>query len=128
MAKRALAGQELFEARVNDLTEKIAAELDLDWLSVRTRFNEHPAADGGDTVAETLPHWEYRQTKIIWNSEVGITQTDEQLERVIIHELVHALLAPIWEEIPATQQNRLAKHNELATENVTRAIQAARRR
>ena len=124
----AINGQDLFEAKATEILDRVCDELDLGWLSVRQRFNEHPSADGADTIAETAPQWEYRIATIIWNVEVGVSQTDEKIERVVIHELVHALMSPLWSELSAAQQNKLAKQNELATENVTRAIQAARRR
>jgi hypothetical protein len=124
--KEVFKGQKEFEKRATEMTNRIAEELDLGWLRINHRFNEHAAPESLDTIAEAYPHWEYRQTKIIWNVSTASTVNDDELERVIIHELVHALIAPLFEELSNAQQQKLSKQNELSTENITRAITAAR--
>ena len=49
--------------------------------------------------------------------------TDAELTGVAIHEIVHALIEPIVSVLNETQIRANRKLNELATENVARAIQ-----
>jgi hypothetical protein len=113
--------QEIHEARVLGMAERVERELDLGWLKITHKFSTR--ADER-VAAEAFPDWEYRQASILWQLCVVATITDEELHATMIHEVVHCLTAPLWNSLPT-----LAKHfdrlNELATENVTRAILAA---
>lgn len=113
--------QELHEARCTLIVERIAYELDLQWLRITNRFDM--CTDEPDrTVCETIADWEYRQVTFAWNIVQVAAAEDAELEQVATHELCHALIAPLWESLTPPQQGKLTKLNELATENVARVI------
>jgi hypothetical protein len=96
----------------------------MDWLTIKHKFDDR--IDGDRVIAETIADWEYRQATIRWNLPTVACLSDAELDDTIVHEYVHVLNAPLYESLPETLKDRLAKHNEFSTENVARAIMAAR--
>ena len=74
--------------------------------------------EGSDTIAETLCNWEYRSASISWFMGKVATLTDVELERAVVHEMTHVLLAPIERHVA----KRYTEQAEFAVENTARLI------
>lgn len=92
-------------------------------------------------TATTECRWQYFQGKIKWYLPSAVRHTDDHLERTLVHELVHCLLAVeqvlvdyrlnadyeagmmTGDEYTAVQE-RNSEHLEMATEAVTKALWA----
>jgi hypothetical protein len=120
MSKSPIRDQELLEARCIAVVERIAEELDLGWLKIVNSFDPRNSEDR--VVCECKSDWEYRQCSLLWNLHQVASTTDEDLEEIAVHELVHGLNDPVWGSLSGAQQEKLGRLNELATENVARVI------
>lgn len=121
MSKSPIRDQDVLEERCIAVVERIAAEMDLGWLKIVNSFDPRNE-DTGRVLCECRADWEYRQCSLLWNLHQVASTTDEDLEETTIHELVHALNDPVWGSLSGAQQERIARLNELATENVARVI------
>lgn len=54
--------------------------------------------DDESTCACTNSSWTYRKAHITWYIEKLSTLSDHELEDVVVHELVHVLLAPVTQD------------------------------
>jgi hypothetical protein len=123
-------GEAAERKRLVDMVDEVVAWLDLSWLRWTVRFSVKLDTDDADAVrrvaAEAVPDWEYRQATIVfWPSET-VSMDDDELHAMVVHEVVHVLLAPLWVEASTAKgaPDGIGKLNELATENITRAILA----
>lgn len=90
-------------------------------------------------TATTHAQWQYLDANIKWYLPSAVRHNDEILEKILLHEFVHVLLAPEQSLVDTeivhssshgqyseTQSNSLAERNyehiELSTEMVTKAI------
>lgn len=112
--------QALNEARVRALAERVQADLGLGWCSIEHRFTTVFSADR--ILAEAEVDWEYRQASIAWNLQAVAVIDDAELLATMVHELVHVMIAPLWESLPDKIQAQTSKLMELSTENVSRSI------
>jgi len=119
MAK-GIRDQDKIEQRVNDLTDRLARDFDLGWMTFKNSFDS--AIDGDRIVCQTFCDWEYRQATFKWNTHQLSSMQDDELELTAIHEMVHCLNAVLWESLPPKRQNNMTKLNELSVENITRVI------
>ena len=123
------------QERILDITSRLEKELGLDgWLTIRHQF--HPGFDGDHTIdsdgnatvykttAITTPQWEYRFATITWYLKTAVTQTDQELEAVAIHEYIHILLAPVTTLLPIKPLH--TKLEEYVTECLMRLVGHAR--
>ena len=94
------------------------------WWTIRNRFSTK--TEGDRITAATTTDFEYRQATIMWNLPMAVLLTDDELEATIIHEYVHILMACLWNSLPDDVGEHIERMNELAVENITRTIQAAR--
>lgn len=133
--------------RVTKLIAKLApiwqTRLGLDhWDIQHTHIDTYFGDDSGQdhkVTATTHAQWQYMDANIKWYLPSAVRHNDETLEKILIHELVHVLLAPeqtlIDTEIThssshgqysETQTNALVERNyehiELSTEMVTKAL------
>jgi hypothetical protein len=111
------------EARAEEATRGLAYRLGISkWMNIVITFDSSHSEDR--TACEATCDWEYRQVSFKWNLPIVAGLTDRDLEETALHELVHPLIAPLWDCVPeADQENtKIAKLHELATENVARAI------
>lgn len=90
------------------------------WLKITVKFDESHSEDR--VVCQTTADWEYRQASFLWNLQEVASMADDELVEVAIHELCHALNHPMASCFTDTQRKQYAKLEELATENVARAI------
>jgi hypothetical protein len=115
-------GRREVEDRLRQLVADVANRLDLGWLDISVTFRDDSTDD--TPLCEELGDWHYRRAALRWSVTHAASATDEELHGAAVHELVHALIGPLWDSLPDKQQTELTKLNELATENVTRAILA----
>lgn len=113
------------EARAEEAIRQAAYEMGIPaWLEIAVAFDPKHVEDDGRIACTTHCDWEYRQVSFIWNLPIVATLTEDALRKIAIHELVHALIAPLWDCIDekAQEDTLISKLNELATENVTRVL------
>jgi hypothetical protein len=115
-----IRGQAAEEARILTMADEVQEELDLGWATIIHRFSSHHA-DGDERVAcHTTVDWEYRQAGMLWYVRETMAESDLNLRRIIVHEMVHVMLAPMESLVDSSHLKD--KVCELAVENVTRAI------
>ena len=107
--------------RIEDLVTILCGELDLTWLTVRNRYEVREAEE---TAAEAIGDSKYRELTIRWNMALTSMMDEEALLATAVHELVHGMIGPLWDQIPDREQRTWSWHNELATENVARCLLA----
>lgn len=128
---------------INELAPTWQTRLSLDhWEIEHVYLDAYYTDDNGEdfkVTATTESRWQYMQGIIKWYLPSAVRHDDQTLEKVLVHELVHILLAPeqtlIDTEIvhtsahgnyTETQSNALSERNyehiELATEMTTKAL------
>jgi hypothetical protein len=95
--------------------------LEMRWLHITVSCSDSEHPDDSYTAADTDAKWEYRQAKITFYLPSIANHDDEDLEGIIVHELVHVLLAPM----ESLRKDSETKQCELAVENTARALIAA---
>lgn len=121
--------------RITGMVDALIDRLDLGWTRWAVRFAVKLDTDAGDdashhrTVAIAEPDWEYRQATLIFYPATSVGMTDVALREIAIHEIAHVLIAPMWVSACKYEDldEELSEVNELATENVARALEAALR-
>jgi hypothetical protein len=119
MSKSHIRDQDEIEQRIRDLMDRLVEQMDIGWLKVTNAFD---TGTEDRVICTTVCDWEYRQASFKWSLVQAATMTDADLQLAAVHELVHCLNASIWLSMSPKQQDRYAKLNELATENVARCI------
>lgn len=125
--------QVYLERLVNRKVRSLLGILKVEWLEVINSFyrvlSDSEGQDDNDTMCEAkCEAWPYRRCTLRWNLGPLASAPEEDLDGYIIHELVHAMMAPLVESVPAqegTLATMLNTLNEMATENVAQAITAA---
>lgn len=104
--------------RIETMTAKWQDYLDMGLRITHRRLDTVADEPMQGMVAETKVCWEYRQASILWYVPNVCTIEDDELERIVIHEFLHALLAPIEVRVP----DKFLKEREFAVQSVTDAI------
>lgn len=112
----------LHKARATAIVEEIVNRFDLGWMQWVVAFDPK-AQDDNRVLCQTICDWYYRQTTLLFNLPTLASTTDAQLRGVVIHEIVHALIAPLFTSLTEAVQERLHDVNELSTENVSRVLE-----
>lgn len=130
------------------ITKKAAlwqTRMGLDHWEIDHVFLDTFYGDDGDedfkVTAITESRWQYMQAKIKWYMPSAVRHDDDELEKVLVHELCHVLLAPEQalvdtkthhsvssSQFTGFEADALWERNyenlELATEMTTRAVMA----
>ena len=101
--------------KIVDYTKEWQRLLDLDHFTIGISFVNGYKPDDSDTVAETSCYWQYRTAEITYY--LALAKRTADIELVVIHELVHILVAPMADACKGKRQQC-----ELAVENTARAI------
>ena len=109
------------QTKIETLTRHWQRLADLGWLTIKNVFSEDPSPDPQD-IAWTTTDWEYRRTEITWYLPRVAELELQELEETVVHELAHALVAPMEENL--TEKHR--KVCEFAVESVARALLAVK--
>lgn len=86
--------------------------------------------DGGDSgddfkvTATTEGRWNYLQAKVKWYLPSMVRHTDEENEKILVHELCHVLLMPEQELLDYKLQSIASDDERNPTENEFDAIQS----
>lgn len=104
-------------------------------------FYDDESGEDFKVTAITESRWQYMQGKIKWYIPSAVRHADDELEKILVHELCHILLAPEQALVDTSTQNNITlgqyidseanalwernyEHLELATELTARAIMA----
>lgn len=87
-------------------------------LDVTVRCDQHYAESSHFTCADTEFDWEYRAGAITFYLPACCPKTEDELSEIVVHELIHVMLAPMEDVI----KSRYNKQIEFAVETVARAI------
>jgi hypothetical protein len=107
--------------KITKIIDELVDELDLHWCDINLYFNEAEAEDD-QSPADVRTEPEYRRAKMTWTLPLVAPLDDETIEEHAIHELSHVLMGPIHKYLKGHRWRE-----ELATQNIARAIQSARR-
>lgn len=112
----------MIQERIAEIAARWERMIDLPGIDITHVYVNSTNDDDVDTAATTSTAWIYRQAEIKWYLTACAGMDDEGLELVVIHELVHVLLATLKDRLKAGSD----EHCEHATENVARALLAVR--
>jgi hypothetical protein len=115
-----MRNQDKEQERIELIMEHVLEELRLDWVTIRLKWNTTMGAESDRTACKTTTDWEYRQSSMDWCLPLTAAMTDLELLRLVVHEVIHVLVAPM--EMLIKDQELSNKVCELAVENVTRAL------
>lgn len=110
--------------RISVIFHEWYALLELDWCNVTLYRSDAARPDDSDCAADTDSKWQYRQARIAFYLPALANHDDSDLESVIVHELVHVMINGMESKVA----EKFTDQCELAVENVTRALIAARER
>src|ERR1022692_733835 len=118
MAQKAqLPDQKALEQRVETICTRLEEWFDLGWQEIAHIFNRGGDDDNSDTACTASAKWQYRLATLTWNLDALVSQTDEQIEEIAVHEYIHVLCGPIQEYLPDD-----TAREEFVTESLTRVI------
>lgn len=83
---------EATRAKLIALSDKWLPMLGLKWWTVEFVYDREGTDFEPPCVARASVRWEYLQGTLLWNMPLIATNTDEELERVFVHECMHILL------------------------------------
>jgi len=107
--------------RIKKYIKKWLKPMGLGWYKVDIFYNRMPDKDINDASATTECMWQYRKANVNFYTCVTVGLSDEELENIVIHEFVHILLNPLYQE-----NERMSLQNEYATETIARAFEWVR--
>lgn len=93
MKKQKLNTDDLIE-RIRTVTDKWVPLLGLDdWdIGVELAPETDDAAPGLASAADCMAHWQYQRAQIRFEETYAYYCTDTQLEKLVVHELMHCVL------------------------------------
>lgn len=84
------------KARVKELIDKWADVFELDQWNMTFMWTRVLNEDNSDCIAKTHGRWQYRHATIeFFLPIVAENDNDDELERTVIHELMHIILLPM---------------------------------
>lgn len=105
------------KSRITPLLDKWA-HAGFNWWRITYVWDRNEKPDFPHTAADCEAWWQYRSAKITFYLPVCEDADDEELERIVVHELVHVLIGSIHN----FENDETREMTEYATENVTRAL------
>lgn len=91
-----------------------------DWY-IRYEYYRDPDEDEPNTAAYTRPLWQYKRGTIELRLQALMTEDDERLVNILVHEFVHCMLDPICEPSESVHYRNAV---EFTTQTVTDSIMA----
>lgn len=108
-------------ARIDRIFTHWTDVLGMNWMHLVLYRSDTSHETDSDCAADTSAKWQYRSAKITVYLPTVANHTDEDLEGIIVHELVHVLINPM----ESLMKDRDTNQCELAVENVALALMAA---
>lgn len=67
------------------------------WWTLKHEFTTEPSTEepGHAAQADTMADWRLREATMTWYLERTVALTDEELDNLVIHEMLHPILDPI---------------------------------
>lgn len=112
---------------VNEFTETWQPILGLGHFTIETVFLDSYYGDDGEedfkVTAVTESRWQYLQARIKWYLPSAARHGRDEIERIVVHELTHVLLAP--EQTLIDSRLEQAAEDEAMTDSEYGQLQAA---
>ena len=109
------------KARTEKFIKKWFDAMGLGWWQVDISFSRHLDEDLPDALAVTRCLWAYRKAAVDFYLPNVQSVDDEKLESNIVHEFVHILMWPLWDQVEEKDE-RARQINEYTTESVKNAL------
>ena len=111
------------KARIQKLLTRWVTPMGLNWFKVDVTWDRSYAKDGSAAITD-MSNWKYRDFGITFYMPTCADMNDEELEKLVVHELCHVLLAPISCNMEGTDDNDHYRRDimELNTEIVASAF------
>jgi hypothetical protein len=106
------------KARILEKMNEWKALLALDLPDITVRWSEAYHEEDAHCQATTLTTWQYRESYITFYLPTLTNDSESQIERLIAHELVHCIMAPMETHVKAKH----AEQCEFAVENMCRTL------
>ena len=81
--------------RIRRLCDKWMPRLGMSWHRLELNYSEERDGGNPDSAAHSRSAWEYKDASITWFCPVTATIDDKFLERIVVHEMAHVLVAPM---------------------------------
>lgn len=90
-----MRGAEKEQTRVKRRAKKWAKALGLDgWWRISYQFMEQVIGEDTEAQAKTVADWKLREATVNFHLEETVVLDDEDLDNLVVHELVHLMIAP----------------------------------
>ena len=86
------ADYEATRQRITALAVKWLGMLGLKWWNIDTVYDRASTDFEDGCVARVSCRWEYAHASMLWNMPLAFQQTDDELERIFVHECMHIFL------------------------------------
>jgi hypothetical protein len=107
------------KARVQKYIDKWFKTLGLGWFLVDMEWSrEHD----GEVAARTSSSWQYKDATITWFLPHLVNQSDDTVERTVVHEFCHILLSGLAQNQKDSNESLASQVNEYTTELVASAL------
>lgn len=86
--------------RIRNIVTRWITPMGLNWWDVEVKFvYQAPLADSSFlTIARADVEWEYKLASITFYVPEMVDMEDKELEEIVVHEMVHILVAPIQQD------------------------------
>lgn len=111
------------KARIGKFLTKWQGPMGLRWFNIEVIFDRSYAQDNSAAVT-SMARWRYREFDITFYIPALMDKTDAEVEKTVVHELSHCLLAPISCNMRDVDENSEYRRDlmEFNTELVTAAL------
>lgn len=118
------ADYEKLKKRINDLVHEWRHLMKLDRMRINCTFDRSYSSEpAGMAALTTMDRWKYLEFDIHWFLPTLAEYDDpEDLEQVVVHELVHVLLAPISRNMVPSDHDYQADLMEMVTSQAEAAF------
>lgn len=112
--------------RVKKYLDKWIASIGLGWWKINIEWEtvRSEEDDRGSCAAEARTTWEYREATIVFYLEVVAGESDEELEYIVLHELMHVFVNEMreWQCATAETVYEAVRHEERVCTDLAKAF------
>ncbi len=114
---KGMTAQEELQQTITNLLDNWISLLDIH-MEIKVRWSEAYHEEDENTQASTRATWELKEATITFYLPVISAFTEEQLETLIIHELVHCILSSMESHV----KSKYTEQCEFAVESMCRSL------